>query len=169
MEIPREPGESINRSKPVEKPLVDDRPSGPKKAMPLRSRKPRLRGTVGNPPVFSGWVVHIKNASRRRLFFRKKSGRSDFMVSTTGPTASTTGNEGQVETGRDSSTEGEEGEAGSGCNMDGTHASSSRPDGRPCVPERALDESVHGSGSNLGHVRHRNSRNPQSDSNPRWP
>ena len=28
--------------------------------MPLRSRKHHLRWTVGNPPVFSGWVVHIE-------------------------------------------------------------------------------------------------------------
>lgn len=89
------------------------------------------------------------------------------MVSTTGPMANTTGNEGQVETGRNSSTEGEEGEAGLGCNMDDKHASSSRPGVQPYVPERALDGSVHGSDSSLGHVRHRNTRSPQSDSNPR--
>jgi hypothetical protein len=87
------------------------------------------------------------------------------MVSTTGPMASTTGNGGQAGTGR-SNTEGEGQAAGSGCNRDDTHASSSQPGVRPCVSERALDELVHGSGSNLGHVRYRNTRIPQSDSNP---
>ena len=89
------------------------------------------------------------------------------MASTMEPTASTTGNGGQVETDRNSSTEVEAEAAGSECNRDGTHASSSQPGVRPCVPEQALDESVHGSGSNLGHARRRNSRTHLFDSNPR--
>lgn len=88
------------------------------------------------------------------------------MVSTMGPTASTTGNEGQVDTGRNS-TEGEEQAAGSECNRDGTHASSSQPGVRPCVPERALAGSVHGSDNSQGLVQPRNTRTHLFDSNPR--
>ena len=89
------------------------------------------------------------------------------MVSTMGPTASTTGNEGQVETGRNSSTEGEVEGAGSECNRDDTHASSSQPGVRPCVPERALDGSAHGSDNSQGLVQPRNTRTHLFDSNPR--
>lgn len=89
------------------------------------------------------------------------------MVSTMEPTASTTGNEGQVETGRNSSTEGEAEGAGSECSRDGTHASSSQPGDRPCVPERALDGSVHGSDNSQDLVQPRNTRTHLFDSNPR--
>ncbi len=89
------------------------------------------------------------------------------MVSTTGPMASTTGNEGQVETVRNSSTEGEAEAAGSECNRDDTHASSSQPGARPCVPERALDGSAHGSDNTQGLVQPRNTRTHLFDSNPR--
>ena len=89
------------------------------------------------------------------------------MVSTMGPTASTTGNEGQAETGRNSSTEGEVEGAGSECNRGDTHASSSQPGVRPCVPERALDGSVHGSDNSQDLVQPRNTRTHLFDSNPR--
>ena len=89
------------------------------------------------------------------------------MVSTMGPTASTTGNEGQVETGRNSSTEGEAEAAGSECNRGDTHASSSQPGARPCVPERALDGSAHGSDNSQDLVQPRNTHTRLFDSNPR--
>ena len=83
-----------------------------------------------------------------------------------GPTASTTGNAGQVDMAR-SSTAGEAEGAGSECNRDGTHASSSQPGVRPCVPERVLDGSVHGSDNSQGLVQPRNTRTHLFDSNPR--